>query len=357
MIIAQCRIDLDWLEHNKGSSGHTVANEDHTKRIKEGRRAWNEWRAENPAIRPDLSGADLTGLSIRRVDLSYSDLRGTNLLRAQLSEANFRGADLTRAILGVATLINVDFSDAILNGTDLVEANLTYANLDGADFSNAHIGLTTFGNNDLSLVKGLESTIPLGPITIGIDTLYKSQGKIPVEFLSLAGIPETLMTFLPSLVEVPLQFHSCFISYSHQDQEFCRRLYSGLRRAKLSVWYSPADMKAGRKLHEEISSAIQIQDKLLLVLSEHSLRNEWVMFEIRRARKVEREENRRKLFPIRLVDFEMIKEWECFDADSGKDLAIEVREFYIPDFSNWKDDDAFEAEFAKLLRDLELNQA
>lgn len=112
------------------------------------------------------------------------------------------------------------------------------------------------------------------------------------------------------------------------------------------------DMKGGRKIHEEIFRAIQIHDKLLLVLSEESMKSEWVMTEIRRARKVEREENRRKLFPIRLVDFDTIKSWECFDADSGKDLALELREYYIPDFSNWKNHDSFETEFAKLLRDL-----
>lgn len=76
------------------------------------------------------------------------------------------------------------------------------------------------------------------------------------------------------------------------------------------------------------------------------------MTEIRRARKVEREESRRKLFPIRLVDFEAIQKWECFDTDTSKDLAVHLREYYIPDFSNWKDHDAFEAEFSKLLRDL-----
>jgi hypothetical protein len=76
------------------------------------------------------------------------------------------------------------------------------------------------------------------------------------------------------------------------------------------------------------------------------------MTEIRRARKIERIEKRRKLFPIRLVDFDVVQRWECFDGDSGTDLAIELREYYIPDFSNWKDHDSFEAEFGKLLRDL-----
>jgi hypothetical protein len=37
----------------------------------------------------------------------------------------------------------------------------------------------------------------------------------------------------------------------------------------------------------------------------------------------------------------------------GKDLAREIREYYIAgDFQNWKDHDAFESAFAKLLQDL-----
>ena len=123
--------------------------------------------------------------------------------------------------------------------------------------------------------------------------------------------------------------------------------------AKTSAYsYAPEDMKGGRKVHEQVFRAIQMHDKLLLVLSEESMKSEWVTSEIRRARKVEREENRRKLFPIRLVDFDTIKNWECFDVDSGKDLASELREYYIPDFSNWKNHEAFETEFTKLLRDL-----
>jgi hypothetical protein len=128
-----------------------------------------------------------------------------------------------------------------------------------------------------------------------------------------------------------------------------------MRDAEMRVWFAPEEIKGGRKIYEQIFSAIQVHDKLLLILSEHSMQSEWVKSEIRRARKTEREENRRKLFPIRLVDFDAIQKWECFDADSGKDLAIEVREYFIPDFSNWKDHDAFEAAFDRLLHDLKAN--
>ena len=38
--------------------------------------------------------------------------------------------------------------------------------------------------------------------------------------------------------------------------------------------------------------------------------------------------------------------------DAGKDSAREIREYFIPDFSNWKDHDAYQAAFQRLVRDL-----
>ena len=59
------------------------------------------------------------------------------------------------------------------------------------------------------------------------------------------------------------------------------------------------------------------------------------------------------LFPLRLVDFETLRDWECFDADTGKDSAREIREYFIPDFSRWKTDhDAYTQAFDRLLKDL-----
>ena len=120
----------------------------------------------------------------------------------------------------------------------------------------------------------------------------------------------------------------------------------------MRVWFAPADMQGGKKLHEQISQAIRVQDRLLLVLSEHSIKSLWVETEIRKTRRMEQQTGQQKLFPIRLVDMATLHDWERFDADTGEDLAAEVRKYYIPDFSNWKDHDAFEAAFSKLLRDL-----
>jgi uncharacterized protein YjbI with pentapeptide repeats len=304
-----------------------------------------------------LEGANLSEASLTRADVSDANLSHARIIRGQLGGTDLKRARLAHADLSFAYLSEADLRQAQLNGADfrralLVGADFSESELSGADLSGAMLARSNFGNTDLSKVKGLESVIHRGPSTIGIDTLFKSDGKIPEMFLRGAGVPDDFITFAPSLVGRAIEFYSCFISYSHEDEEFSRRLYSQMRSENLRVWYAPEDMKGGKKLHEEIFQAIQIHDKLLLVLSASSMKSEWVTTEIRRARRVESEENRRKLFPIRLVDFEAIQKWECFDADAKKDLAIEVREYYIPDFTNWKDHDAFEAEFRKLLRDL-----
>ena len=80
--------------------------------------------------------------------------------------------------------------------------------------------------------------------------------------------------------------------------------------------------------------------------------SEWVKTEIYHARQDEISSKRRKLFPISLADFQTIRVWTTFDADSGKDMGREVREYFIPDFSNWKDHDAYKVAFDRLLRDL-----
>jgi uncharacterized protein YjbI with pentapeptide repeats len=50
----------------------------------------NQWRAENPKLRPDLPGAELS-----QADLSGADLQHANLLKADLSRSNLRNADFS----------------------------------------------------------------------------------------------------------------------------------------------------------------------------------------------------------------------------------------------------------------------
>ncbi|MDT5272845.1 MAG: hypothetical protein QOH49_5031 [Acidobacteriota bacterium] len=326
-----------------------MANPEHLEILKRGVKAWNEWRLEHLGVIPDfdranLSGAHLSGARLRGADLKGADLRGADLSYTMLFSGNLSYANLDGANLSYSYLNN---------------ASLSYAYISGADFTSARLGHTTFADNDLSEVKGLETVRHNAPSSIGVDTLYKSAGKIPEAFLRGCGIPDDFIAFIPSHfgIQQAIQFYSCFISYSTQNEEFARRLYSRMRDEKLRVWFAPEEMKGGQMLHEQIERAIQLHDRLLLILSEDSMRSDWVTTEIQSALETGIKEDRRKLFPIAIVEFNRIKAWKCIDADTGKDLAKEVRKYFLPDFSNWKEHDAFEKAFERLLHDLRAEEA
>ncbi len=127
-----------------------MANPEHLAKLKEGVEAWNKWREENPDVKPDLKGADLSdadlfkanlcGANLRGANLSGRDLRGANLIAAYLGEANLSRTILIAANLTEANLRQADLSEADLSGANLRRANLSYANFRRANLSDADLG-------------------------------------------------------------------------------------------------------------------------------------------------------------------------------------------------------------------------
>jgi hypothetical protein len=237
--------------------------------------------------------------------------------------------------------IGIAFAPVSAPEADLVEANL----------SGAALGRTVFGATRLSEVKGLDRCRHTGPSIVDFQTL-KNSGPLPIAFLRGVGLPDNLIEYLPSLLNKAIQFYSCFISYSHQDEPFARKLWSRMRQERIRVWFAREEMQGGKKLFDQIERAIHMHDKLLLVLSETSIKSNWVETEIRKARQQELKEGQRKLFPIRLIDMKTLQSWRCPDADSGRDLAVDVREYFVPDFSKWLHDPSFDKAFLRLRQDL-----
>ncbi len=318
-----------------------MANPEHLEILKRGAEQWNTWRKRHPNVQPDLTEAKLRGV----------DLSGANLLEANLHGAILREADLGGAELREADLDSADLSGANLNGALLFHTNFNGANLSSAGFTAANVGATIFANVDLSAATGLETINHIRPSTIGIDTIYKSRGNIPEVFLLGCGVPDEFIAYIGSMVGRPIEFHSCFISYSTKDQEFAERLHADLQAKGVRCWFAPHDVQGGRKLHEQIDDAIRLHDRLLLILSADSMSSEWVKTEARKAHQREVKERKRVLFPIRLVEFENLRDWVYLDVD-GKNLAEEIREYFIPDFSNWKDHDSYQTAFQRLVKDL-----
>jgi uncharacterized protein YjbI with pentapeptide repeats len=109
------------------------------RRLNEGVAAWNEWRAANPGMNPDLAGSNLAGINLGcpyqdpQSENSYDeDNLAINLQGARLMGANLRRANLSGALLNAAKLMDADLSDAVLNHAELAWADLEGATLSGA---------------------------------------------------------------------------------------------------------------------------------------------------------------------------------------------------------------------------------
>ncbi|NTW48872.1 MAG: TIR domain-containing protein [Chlorobiales bacterium] len=295
-----------------------------------------------------LRRAIISEANFQDANLSNADLIGTYLIGANFIEANLFQASLSFATIRNTNLMGANLIGADLKATDFSNGELIHANLSGAE-----AGHTIFANVDLSETKGLENVKHYAPSEISISTLYKSKGKIPDAFLRGCGVPDNFIEYVHSLTNQPFDYYSCFISHSTRDKAFVDRLHADLQASGVRCWYSEHDMQGGKKVHEQIDQAIRIHEKLLLVLSENSMESEWVKAEIRKAKKREDKEGKRVLFPISLSPFKRIQEWEFFDSDRGKDLAAEIREFYIPCFAGWEQNhELYKKEFDKLLRDM-----
>ncbi len=355
--------------------------------LQRGRDVWNTWRTQHPQVLVDLSGADLSGADLsganfNGADLSFADLsfadlfeayfepilielepkesKKIQLYRANLSEANLRkahlsGAILSGAILSGAILSGADLTETNFVHTDLSAANLSYAdigrsifiktNLIETDFSYAEMGLTIFGDVDLRTVKGLDTVDQPVPSIIGTDTISRSEGNIPEVFLRKAGVTDAFITYARALTQNPIEFYICFISYSSKDQEFAERLYTDLQSKGVRCWFAPKDMKTSDKIRYRIDESIRLYDKLLLVLSQHSIKSSWVEFEVETALARENSRTPTVLFPIQL-DSSVMK--------SRKSWAAHIKHTrHITNFTNWKHHDDYQKAFARLLHDLQ----
>ena len=270
------------------------------------------------------------------------NLVGANLVRANLGKAHLIGATLSAAHLGRTHLVGANLSGAYLKETYLKGANLSGANLTGVKLYE-----TIFADVDLTNAKGLGFCIHEGPSTIDYRTIARS-GILPLSFLRGCGLPDTLIDYLPSLLNQPIQFYSCFISYSTKDDAFAQRLHADLQDKGVRCWFAPEDMKIGDKIRTRIDEVIRIHDKLLLVLSQNSVTSAWVEKEVETAFDKESESKEPVLFPVRL---------DAAVMDSKTGWAADIRRSrHIGNFCNWKNHDEYQKGLERLLRDLQIEK-
>ena len=349
-----------------------MANPEHVEILKQGVEVWNKWRKEDPEAKvflfeadlsgtdlsgaelsgADLYGADLSGVNLYGADLSRADLSRTDLSKARLLDANLSRTNLSRAELSEADLSEADLSGANLSRANLYKVNFFRANLSGTNLQHAWFNGTLLVEIDLRKVENLEKVKHFGLSYIDISTIIESRGNIPETFLRGCGVPENFIQYIQSLVNQPIPFYSCFISYSHADKAFARRLHDQLQGRGIRCWLDEHQMLPGDDIYEQVDRGIRLWDKVLLCCSEASLTSWWVDNEINKAFKKEQQimkDRGRKvlvLIPMNLDGYLFSDKWQ-----NGKRDEILTR--LASDFTDWETDNAkFEEQFERLVKAL-----
>jgi uncharacterized protein YjbI with pentapeptide repeats len=305
----------------------------------------------------DQRRAAVSGADLDQANLSGANLRDANLSQASLSDARLSGADLTNANLSLANLFCADLIEANLSHANLDSANLDGANLsraelfftnlihtqlNRADLTQGKLGGTIFSLTDLTNVIGLETCQHHAPSALDHQTLERLR-SLPKSFLQGVGLPDHLIENLPELLVREIKYYSCFISYSTKDQDFADRIYADLQNKGVRCWFALHDMPIGGEILKELYKGIENRQKLLLILSEHSIQSYWVQDEVTKAFEEERKRKQIVLFPIRLDNAVM---------DTNEAWAAKLRARNIGDFTHWKDDSTYQKSFERVLRDL-----
>ena len=346
---------------------------------------WNVWRLERESYNLKdvnftstklrgacLSSADLRGARFNCADLSFADLRHATVDRAQFREAKLKAVKLVGLQAAHTDLSGADLEYSDLSGADLTGADLTHSNLkgvnltgailDGADLSESILQWSLLADVDLSQVKGLEAVQHSGGSSIGMDTIERSHGRIPESFLQGCGLSaleieyvklaapgleaERVNVIVEKIRQIRLhggaQPGSCFIGFDRKDEEFARQLHADLQRHGIRCWFVPVHRKFGNPLRPTLDRQRRLREKLVVILSEACIENEWIGEEVEAALQEEAEANRLVVLPVRLDDAVL---------QAQDDWAAHLQRVRpIGDFSQWKDAAHYERALQQLLK-------
>jgi len=273
--------------------------------------------------------------------------KGTNLERAYMAEGIFIGADFTGANLVGVTAAWANFRRCIFDNANmrkmiLQNCEMPQASLRGAQLHEAELMNTVLSGVNLTGATGLDAMRFSAPSAFDSEAAELS-GSLPLAFLRGCGLADEVIEFYESLSGA-IQFNSCFISFAEADRNFTDRLYADLQARGVRCYYVPESGRTGERLRGSLMGAIQMHEKLLVVLSATSITRPWVESEVEAAFERERNERRDMLFPIRIDDSVMA---------TKQAWAEEIRRTRrIGDFTNWQEPTNYASNLDRLIDDL-----
>lgn len=216
----------------------------------------------------NLQQSELNGANLRKANLSDAFLQDAWVTGAFLAEANMGGAklggcklygsDLSDANLRFADIHGTDLRRASLRGAILSQATITGGRWDDVDFVGATFGYTILANVNLSKSKNLDTVRHEAPSTLGMDTILKSSGNLPDNFLLGCGIPPSVITQIHSIFASQSQ-NKVFLSYTHEDQAhklWAEKLAHALNARGIFVFFDKWDVAPGDSITKFMDTGI-----------------------------------------------------------------------------------------------------
>jgi len=325
-----------------------MANIEQAEILNRGAAEWNKWRQKNRTVYPDLVGITLPYALLDEVNLENANLLEANFQGASLARANLRNTNLKDARLRRATLRDANLTEVNLYGADLREADLTFAilcqtnmrqvKLDEARLDFAVFGGTGFDETILSAGESIGRVVHRFPSNVDVKTLERTARYLQSQpglrtviewFYRGVGIPDDLIDYHLARTGGPREFCTCFLSYSHSDDEFARLVWGHLQKRGIYCWKDEKEIIPGIDLRDTLTTAIIRHDRVLLCCSEHSLTSNWVETEISLAFQKERLLERNVLLPLD-IDGYLRLSW-------GSPLASPLSQRLIADFVGWRE--------------------
>lgn len=164
-------------------------------------------------------------------------------------------------------------------------------------------------------------------------------------FLKFAFQKEITNKELHQLQEARSKYYSCFISYSHEDKEFAEKLYNDLKQCDIKCWFDRKAMKSGDDISAKVGEAIISFDKILVIISQNSLKSLWVFKEITLAENKARESRGPVLMPIKIDN-------HIVEVDNVMTSMFKPQ-IHIGNFCDWEDPKNYQKSLDQLLKSLE----
>ncbi len=127
--------------------------------------------------------------------------------------------------------------------------------------------------------------------------------------------------------EIPVRV---FVSHNHKDRDLANQITDQLARCGIETWYSVADIIPGESYIEAIRAGLMRSDWVIVIVSVHSVKSDWVRAEVKAA--VADPRFRDRILPVKVDDSDSalishdIATLHAIDGRTARNLGEAIRD-------------------------------